>query len=174
MTAPRLSLTHINALPRDNFVRVISPAFERSPWIAEAAAAERPFATVEELHHALCRIVLKAGEEKQLALIRAHPELGRRAALAGTLSRESAGEQASAGLSNLAAEEIAHFRIINATYRQKFDFPFVICARLNQKEAILQGFATRLQNTREEEIATALAEIGKIAGLRLNDLISPE
>jgi OHCU decarboxylase len=116
--------------------------------------------------------VADAGEEKQLALIRAHPDLVGRLALAGQLTRESTGEQASAGLGNLTPEEVALFQNNNATYKEKFDFPFVICARLNKKEAILNGFKLRLHNSRAQEIKTALEEIGKIAGLRLNDLVS--
>jgi len=107
---------------------------------------------------------------KQLALIRAHPDLVGRATLAGTLTRESTGEQASAGLNALSPAEIALFQKQNAAYREKFGFPFVICARLNKKEAILAGFEHRLKNSPEQEIPAALGEIFKIAELRLRDL----
>lgn len=167
-----LSLAQINSLSRDEFVRVVGPVFEHSPWIAEATWPKRPFATVEELHRALCQTVTDAGEEKQVALIRAHPDLVGRATLAGTLTRESSDEQASAGLNQLTPEEIELFQKNNASYKEKFGFPFVICARLNKKEAILNGFRVRLHNSRAEEIKTALEEIGKIAYLRLNDLVS--
>jgi OHCU decarboxylase len=169
-----MTLAQLNSLSRDEFVRVVGPVFEHSPWIAEAAWPKRPFASVEELHRALCQIVADAGEVKQLALIRAHPDLVGRAALAGTLTRESTGEQASAGLGNLTPEEIELFQQNNAAYQEKFGFPFVICARLNKKEAILNGFKLRLRHSRAQEIKAALEEIGKIAGLRLNDLASPE
>jgi 2-oxo-4-hydroxy-4-carboxy-5-ureidoimidazoline decarboxylase len=89
------------------------------------------------------------------------------------LTNESTKEQASAGLDRLAAEEVALFQSNNAAYQKKFGFPFVICARLNKKEAILAGFHTRLGNSREQEIKTALEEIGKIAYLRLQDIIRP-
>ena len=108
---------------------------------------------------------------QKLALIRGHPDLVGRAALAGTLTRESTKEQASAGLSQLTAEEIAAFQKYNAAYREKFGFPFVICARLNRKEPILAGFERRLHNSPEQEVAAALDEIFKIAELRLRDLI---
>jgi OHCU decarboxylase len=91
--------------------------------------------------------------------------------LAGQLTRESTREQASAGLNKLSAEEIALFQKSNADYQAKFGFPFVLCARLNKKDAILRGFETRLKNSREQEIRAALAEIFKIAELRLRDLI---
>jgi len=107
--------------------------------------------------------------DKQLALIRAHPDLVGRAALAGTLTAASNQEQASAGLNQLTPEEIATFQEYNAAYQNKFGFPFVICARLNRKEAILAGFERRLPQARDQEIATALAEIYKIAGFRLAD-----
>ena len=168
--SPRVKLARLNSLPRDEFVRVVGPVFELSPWIAEAAWAKRPFAGIDQLHQALCRTVRAAGQEKQLALIRAHPDLVGRLALAGQLTKESTGEQASAGLDRLSPEEVEWFQQNNAAYKEKFGFPFVICARLNKKEAILNGFKVRLQNSREQEIQTALAEIFKIAELRLRDL----
>jgi OHCU decarboxylase len=144
--------------------------FEHSPWIAEATWAQRPFTSIDQLHGVLCQTVRESSESEKLALIRAHPDLVGRAALAGTLTRESTGEQASAGLNKLAVEEIAAFQKYNAAYREKFGFPFVICARLNKKEAILAGFAARLHNSPQQEVAAALAEIFKIAELRLRDL----
>ena len=166
-----MTLFQLDSLSRDEFVRVVGPVFEQSPWIAEATWARRPFANVEALHVALCETVLSAGEEKQLALIRAHPDLVGKLALAGQLTRESTGEQASAGLDKLSPEEVALFQTNNAAYQAKFNFPFIICARLNKKEAILNGFKVRLQNPREQEVKTALEEIGKIAYLRLQDII---
>jgi 2-oxo-4-hydroxy-4-carboxy-5-ureidoimidazoline decarboxylase len=166
-----LSLSRLNQLDRIEFVSVVGPIFEHSPWIAEMAWPEKPFATAEELHCVLCNIVRNAGLEKQLNLIRAHPDLVGRAALAGTLTRESTREQASASLNKLSPEEIKLFQEQNTAYREKFGFPFVICARLNKKEAILAGFEKRLLNTREEEIQIGLAEIFKIAEFRLRDLI---
>jgi len=167
-----MSLAQLNSRSRDEFVRIVGPVFEHSPWIAEAAWLKRPFASMEELHRALCQTVANAGEQKQLALIRAHPDLVGRVALAGTLTPESTREQASAGLDALTPEEIAAFQKSNAAYREKFGFPFVICARLNKKEAILSGFRIRLSHSREQEIETALEEIFKIASLRLQDAIT--
>jgi 2-oxo-4-hydroxy-4-carboxy-5-ureidoimidazoline decarboxylase len=166
----RHTLSQLNGLGRADFVRVIGPVFEHSPWIAEATWPKRPFASPADLHQALCRTVREAGEEKQLALICAHPDLVGRAALAGTLGKESTHEQASAGLNRLTAPEIELFRTRNDAYRGKFGFPFVICARLNRKEAILAGFDRRLENSRAQEIQAALEEIFKIAELRLGDL----
>jgi len=167
-----MTLAQLNTLSSDEFIRVVGPVFEHSPWIAEATWPKRPFASVEELHRALCQTVNNAGEEKHLALIRAHPDLVGRLVLAGQLTRESTNEQASAGLDKLTPEEVGLFQKNNAAYKEKFGFPFVICARLNKKEAILNGFKVRLQNSREQEIKAALEEIGKIAALRLIDIIA--
>ncbi len=167
-----LTLAQINALPAAPFVEIVGPVFELSPWIAERTADQKPFKTVTALHAALCDTVKKSSEEDKLALIRSHPDLVGRAALSGTLTRESTDEQASAGLNTLGPEEIALFQKQNESYRTKFGFPFVICARLNKKEAIIAGFEKRLQNSREQEIQTAIEEIFKIAELRLRDLIS--
>jgi 2-oxo-4-hydroxy-4-carboxy-5-ureidoimidazoline decarboxylase len=172
MPANRLSISQINALSPDEFTRVFGPVFEHSQWIAEQTAAKRPLAGLEQLHGAMCDVVRTAPLDKQLSLIAAHPDLVGRAALAGTLTKESTTEQASAGLNNLSPQEIALFQKQNAAYRQKFGFPFIICARLNKKDAIIAGFERRLRNTHEQEIKTALEEIFKIADLRLRDLVS--
>jgi 2-oxo-4-hydroxy-4-carboxy-5-ureidoimidazoline decarboxylase len=167
----KLTLAQINALPDDEFVRRIGPVFEHSPWIAAAVAPRRPFATAAELQQALADSVRQAGVEKQLALIRAHPDLVGRLAQLGQLTPESTREQASAGLDQLTPAEVEIFHRHNATYHQKFGFPFVICARLNDKTAMLRGLETRLHQAREMEMQTALTEIFKIADLRLADLI---
>ncbi len=162
-------LSHVNALSEEDFVRIVGPVFEHSPWIAERAAPQRPFASVDALHAALCEVVRRAGEDEQLALIRAHPDLVGRV----VLTAESQGEQTAAGLTNLTPEEVALFNRYNREYKTRFGFPFVICARLNKKDAIRAAFPVRLQNSAEEECATALAEIYKIARIRLSDLIVP-
>jgi OHCU decarboxylase len=170
--APRRhTMSELNGWTFETFVQRIGPVFEHSPWIAEATWNRRPFAGREQLHHALCETVAGAGKARQLDLIRAHPDLVGQAALAGTLTPASTREQAGAGLDRLSADEIAAFQTFNRRYREKFGFPFVICARLNKKEAILEGFRRRLDHTEDEEIGTALEEIGKIARFRLADLI---
>src|SRR2546423_5963389 len=140
-----LTLDQINALGRDDFMTRLGFVFESSPWIAAEAWRERPFTSVEHLHGAMCAVVSNASPEQKVAIIRAHPDLVGRAALAGTLSPESKGEQASAGLDSLSAEEVAEFTRQNGLYREKFGFPFVICARENKKESILAGFQARLR-----------------------------
>jgi len=167
----RPTLRRLNAMDRDAFLAVCGPLFEASPWIAERAWANRPFASTGDLHEKLTRIVATSGEEEQLSLIRAHPDLVGRLAREGRLTRESTAEQAAAGLDSLTDDEIKKFESYNAAYREKFGFPFVICARENRKEAILAAFPKRLANSREQEVATALAEVYKIARLRLADAV---
>ena len=168
----RCSVAGLNGLSREGFLRVIGPVFEHSPWIAELTWAKRPFKSAGALHRALCGTVLASDAPRKLALIRAHPDLAGRAARAGTLTPASTREQASGGLDQLNAEEAALFTKYNREYRERFGFPFVICARQNKKEAMLAGFERRLKNSPEREIQAALAEIFKIAELRLHDLLA--
>jgi OHCU decarboxylase len=168
----RCTVAALNELSREHFLRVIGPVFEHSPWIAELTWPKRPFASAGALHRALCETVLASDEPRKLALIRAHPDLAGRAARAGTLTPASAREQASGGLDTLSAAEAALFDQYNRAYRERFGFPFVICARQNKKDAMLAGFERRLKHSREQEIEAALAEIFKIAELRLHDLIA--
>jgi OHCU decarboxylase len=168
----QITLADLNGLSREDFVRVAGPVFEHSPWIADAAWHHRPFADVHTLLLTLRNIVENAGEKSVLALVRAHPDLVGRAALAGTLTPESTREQAGAGLNQMGANEAGLFQQLNAAYHAKFNFPFIICARLNKKAAILNGLEQRLKNSRHEELKTALEEVFKIAELRLRDLIA--
>ena len=168
------SIPEINAMSREEFVRVVGPVFEHSSWIAEEGSVRRPFTSLENLHRSLCEIVTLSPEEQQITLIQAHPDLVGRAALQGDLTPESAREQSSAGLGALTQAEVDRFGQLNGAYRQKFGFPFVICARLNKKDAILAGFEDRLKNSREIEVGASLEEIFKIARLRLQDLVDPE
>ncbi len=163
------TLPQLNALSVVGFTSALGAVFEHSPWIAERAAARRPFPSLDELHTAMCEIVTNATPGEQLALIRAHPDLVGKI----VLTAESKSEQAAAGLTGLSAEEVARFDRYNREYKSRFGFPFIICARLNKKDAILAAFPIRLQNSEEEERAIALAEIYKIARHRLADLIQP-
>ena len=113
-----------------------------------------------------------SSDDEKLALIRAHPMLAGKEADAGTLTDASAREQAAAGLGALTPDQKAELAILNARYADTFGFPFVICARLNRRDAILGTLRARLHNTREQEIANAIAQIGEIARLRVADLVS--
>ena len=160
-------LAELNKAPEDEFVRVLGPVYEHSPHFARRAAASRPFTDADHLRHALQQEVNHAPESEQMDLIKAHPDLVGRA----VLTAESQGEQAAAGLTDLSADEIESFRRNNAAYREKFGFPFIICARMNKKDAILEAFPRRLQNDAAAEKKAALDEIHKIAALRLHDIL---
>lgn len=171
MDDARWTVDALNGLDRDAFVAALAAVFEGPPWIVAEAWQRRPFAHRDELYTTLCAVLDEASEERKIVLIRAHPDLVGRAALTGTLTPASTAEQSSAGLDRLSAEEIAAFTRLNEEYHHRFGFPFVICARENKKQGILDGFAARLGNTREQEIATALVEVAKIARLRLEDIV---
>jgi 2-oxo-4-hydroxy-4-carboxy-5-ureidoimidazoline decarboxylase len=140
--------------------------FEHSPWVEERADAR---SSSGDRHADLMAAVRDATPEEQLALIRAHPELAGKAAVDGSLTEASAAEQASAGLDRLTQAEFDRFHALNAAYREKFGFPFIICVRLTDKAGILAAMERRLRNDRDTEIATAIGEIGEIVRLRLKD-----
>ena len=146
------------------FVERYGALFEHSPWVVERAAERLP---LPDLHAGLMQVVHDATPEEQLALIRAHPELAGKAAVDGSLTEASAAEQASAGLDRLSQAEFEHFHALNAAYREKFGFPFIICVRRTDKAGILAAMGRRLANDRDTEIAAALDEIGEIVRLRL-------
>jgi len=153
-------------LPRGDFVARFGGLFESSPWVAEAAWRPEGFADAEELHGALAAAMYAAPEERRIELIRAHPELGERAFTAASRS-----EQSGAGLDRLPPEERERLSALNAAYRERFGFPFVICVREHTRASILANADARLGNSPEREVETALAEIAKIARLRLEDAL---
>ena len=159
------------ALDEETFVARYGGVFERSPWIARAVWPRAPFATVEALHEAMVAVVRAAPRDDQLALIRAHPELAGREALAGELTDASTREQASAGLDRLTASELERWRSLNREYRDRFGFPLVVCVREHTKDSILAWAHERLGNDVDAEVEFALEEIAKIARLRLEDAL---
>jgi 2-oxo-4-hydroxy-4-carboxy-5-ureidoimidazoline decarboxylase len=172
MNSERLALSQLNALDRTAFVSQIGWVYEHSPWVAEQAWEHRPFATIEDLHAAMQRVVEFAPLKQKLALILAHPDLAGGLAWASELTNASRREQAGAGLNHLTPAQSEQMRHKNDRYREKFGFPFILCARLNNTGTILDTFAKRLENSRTQEIAVALEEISKIGRLRLEGAIS--
>ena len=172
-TSRAIAIDEVNGFDQETFVARLGGLFEGSPWIAAETWHARPFANRAALERELRVTIARATLERQVALIRAHPDLVGRAALAGTLGQASTAEQATAGLApdKLTPADVAAFTRLNLTYQERFAFPFVICARENRKESILAGFATRLDHDRAEEIETALAEIAKIGHYRLLDAV---
>jgi len=167
-----LTLARINALDETGFVDALGFAFEHSPWVVRRAWAARPFASRQALHAAMTAAVTAAAPAEQLALIRAHPELAGKAAIAKALTAASQGEQASAGLDQLTAAEYQRFHTLNDAYRARFGFPFIICVRLNDKTSILAAMHRRLAAEPADEVAEALAQIGLISRLRLDDAVT--
>ena len=162
-----------SALSRAAFVATFADIYEHSPWVAESVFAQGigpADDAIEHLHGRMARVLLNAGREAQLALINAHPDLAGKAALRGELTAASTAEQAGAGIQACSAEEFARFGELNAAYKARFGFPFIMAVKGSDRQQILDSFAQRLNNTPEQEFARALAEINKIALLRLQAL----
>jgi 2-oxo-4-hydroxy-4-carboxy-5-ureidoimidazoline decarboxylase len=164
----KVALGSLDAADEATFVAALGEVYEHAPWVAQAVWHRRPFATLAALHEAMMAAVRAAPAEQRLTLIRGHPDLAGKAARAGAMTAHSQGEQASAGLERLSEAEFAQFHRLNGAYREKFGIPFIICARRHGKDSILQQFERRLQNGTAEEAETALAEIFRIAALRLD------
>lgn len=166
-----MTFDEANALSPADFASKFGHLFEHSPWVIEAAALRRPFADKQAMLDAFAAVLDEAGEDRQLALLRAHPELAGKAAIDGSLTKDSTAEQASAGLDRLTKEEFDLFHEQNAAYAQKFGFPFIICVRLTNKAGILEAMRKRLGSTREAEFKTALGEVMKIVDLRSEEVL---
>jgi N-carbamoyl-L-amino-acid hydrolase len=169
-----LTLDQLNAAAVDECVALLDGTYEHSPWIARAAAAHRPFASLVHLKLALAQVVREAGQDAQLALIRAHPELAGKAMVSQTLTAESTNEQGKAGLTDCTPEEFARIQQLNAAYKARFGFPFILAVRgprgvgLDRSE-IIATLARRLDNHPDFERAECLRNIHRIAEIRLND-----
>ncbi len=166
-----MRIEDLNAASPEAFCGALAGLWEHSPWIVEAVAGRRPFADRDELMAAMAAVVRGAGEDRQVALLRAHPDLAGKLARARALTAESTGEQASVGLDRLSPEEFAAFTAWNEAYRERFGFPFIVCARENTRASIAAAFAGRLKNARAAELQTALDEVRKIAEYRLKDRV---
>ena len=163
----------MNETEQKTFIERYGGIYEHSPWVAECAAGTlEAGAGIDEIVSAMAACVDGAGRERQLRLIRAHPDLAGKAGLRGELTAASNDEQQSAGLDQCTPAELERFHTLNAAYKRKFGFPFVMAVRNSSRLVILEAFAKRLDNTAEEEIDTALAEIHRIARLRLDAMES--
>jgi len=168
------TLSDLNASSKDDFVEALANIFEYSPWIAEQSAAARPFAGVQQLFAAMKAAVDRATPELRLALIKAHPDLANKTQRAAGLTAESNAEQNSVGLDRLSDAEYQAFERVNNAYRAKFGFPYIVCVRRHTKDSILRDFERRLPNDAAAETAASIAEICRIAALRLDQLVSGE
>lgn len=170
-SAVQPALAELSALPQAAFVARLDGIFEHSPWIAERAWAARPFATVDQLHGAMLAVLDAADDDERLGLICAHPELAGKEAEEGTLTTASTGEQRGAGLDQCSKEELQRLRDLNAAYRERFGFPFVIAVKGLSRYQIIDAVEARRHNDRATEFAACLREIGKIARFRLDALL---
>jgi N-carbamoyl-L-amino-acid hydrolase len=174
-----LTLAQLNAATTPEAARLLDGLYEHSPWIAQAALAQRPFKSLAHLKHAMARVVAEAGTDAQLALIRAHPELAGKAMVANTLTTESTHEQSQAGLANCTPDEFAKLQKLNADYNARFGFPFILAVRgprgtgLGRQE-IIETFARRMDNPVDHERAENLRNIHRIVELRLADKFGVE
>ncbi|HEV7914253.1 MAG TPA: 2-oxo-4-hydroxy-4-carboxy-5-ureidoimidazoline decarboxylase [Albitalea sp.] len=175
------TLEALNAAAPEQALALLDGLYEHSPWIAEAALAQRPFASFAALKLALADVVRNAGRERQLALVRAHPELAGKAMVAGSLTAESANEQDRSGLTHCSPDEFATLQRLNAAYHARFGWPFILAVRgprgsgLTRAE-VIASFERRLDGHPELELAESLRQVHRIAELRLNDKfgITPE
>jgi len=162
-----MTIRELNALDREGFVAALGWVFEDSPWVAERTWAEGPFAGVEALHIAMIGQLARAKPEEQLALLRAHPDLGTRA----RISRASTGEQAGAGLNHLTPNEFDRLHQLNSAYRNKFGFPFLFAVKGSTKHDVLLALEKRLEASPEQEFEEALRQVHRIARFRLLETI---
>ena len=167
-------LDTLNAMSPADFVAAIGDVFEKSPWIVESVAAQRPFASLAAFYAALETAARTAPDTRILDLIRAHPDLAGKAARSGTLTPDSTAEQISAGLHRLSETQYETFHRLNESYKAKFGFPFIVCVRRHTKGSILKTFEARLSNSADAERKTALEEILRIAALRLDQRVSAQ
>jgi 2-oxo-4-hydroxy-4-carboxy-5-ureidoimidazoline decarboxylase len=162
-----MSIENLNQASTQQFLALIGGPLEGETWLAARVAPQRPFENVDTLYSAFKDVMDNASEAEKISLISSHPDLAGKAAIEGTLSDTSKREQAAAGLDRLTPDEYTAFHQYNSAYRERFGFPFVICARENTKESILTAFQARLENERRAEIETGVGEVLKILRLRL-------
>jgi 2-oxo-4-hydroxy-4-carboxy-5-ureidoimidazoline decarboxylase len=166
-----MGLSELNRSTCAELIGLLGAVYEHSPWVAERACSARPFDSVEALWRAMQAAVQAADDDEQLALIRAHPELAGRLAVAGRLTEHSRSEQRGAGLDACTPQEFARLQELNAAYRERFGFPFIVAVRGLSRTDVIMRLEQRLANDREQEIATCLREIGRIARFRLEDML---
>ncbi|MEC5212047.1 2-oxo-4-hydroxy-4-carboxy-5-ureidoimidazoline decarboxylase [Polaromonas sp. CG_9.5] len=166
-TTQALDLDAVNTLQQDDFVAAFGSTFEHSPWVAQGAWAARPFATIDDLHGAMIGVVRTAPRDTQIAFLCGHPELAGKEAEAGTMTTESVGEQASAGLNALSKNEVGELRQLNQRYLDRHSFPFIIAVRRYSKNEIFDQLRTRIERDSDTELSEALSQIGTITRLRV-------
>lgn len=168
---PLLSIAEVNQLPFEEFIQIFGNVVEHCSLCAAAVWRNCPFSNIQNLSSAFNEFMDNLPMIGKEGILRLHPDLAGRLAMAGALTQESTKEQASAGLGNMSTDEREKMSRLNSQYKEKFGFPFVICARQNKKEAILKGLEERLNNSMDQEILTGVDEVKKICYLRLLDIV---
>ena len=163
----------VNRMDREAFVQAFGGVFEHSPWIAERAWSAQPFASQEALHAAMVGVVRGASSEEQHRLLNAHPELAGKEARQRAMTQDSTVEQGSAGLDRMSTEDFDRFDRLNAAYRSKFGFPFIIAVRGRSRPEIGAAFERRLENDVDTELGAAIDEIAAITRMRMDKLFGP-
>lgn len=172
MAQSSVPLEAVNLMGADEFVAAFGDIAEHSPWVAQEAATRRPFANLEAMIAAFQAAVGEAGVDRQHELLRAHPDLAGRAAIAGELSEDSAREQSGAGLDSLTSAEFDRFTALNQAYRERHGIPFILAVRGATKHDILAAFEDRVDNPPEEELVTALEQVCHIVRFRIEDRVT--
>jgi 2-oxo-4-hydroxy-4-carboxy-5-ureidoimidazoline decarboxylase len=169
-----MTVSEVNAMAKSALVERFGGIYEHSAWVVERVADLRPWVDVKQMADQMREAVDGSLLDERMALIRAHPDLAGKLALAGEVTEFSKAEQAGVGLDRLSAGEFAEFTDLNTRYRERFGFPFIICVRKTDRAGILTAFRRRLGHSAEEEVATALGEIHEIARLRLEDAVADD
>lgn len=173
MSTQPLTLAAVNRMDQDAFVASFGDIAEHSPWVAIVAERARPYLDRTAMVTAFVEAVGAADRAAQLALLREHPDLAGRAAIAGELALESRNEQAGAGLDRMSAAEYERFSRLNGAYRDRHGIPFILAVKGATKDQILDAFEARLDNPADTEFATALTQVQRIIRFRLEDRVSP-
>ena len=163
-----VTIEELNEVGKDDFVDILGSIYETSPWVAERAFPERPFASADELQQTMARVVHEATAEEQLALLRAHPNLGEQT----EMTDASEAEQAAAGLDQLTPEQYETFNRLNETYEEQFGFPFIMAVKNQTPAVIREAMERRIEHSESEEFTTALEEVHEIAELRIEELVT--
>jgi len=167
-----MTLDELNRMDERAFTTALGGIYEHSPWVAAGVAGGRPYASVGALATAMASVVASAGESRQLALIRAHPELAGKAMVKKELTADSTGEQAGAGLTNCSPAEFARLTELNGRYNARFGFPFILAVKGFDRAGVIAEFARRVEQDRASEFAESLRQIERIAQLRLGALLA--
>ena len=165
-------LSTLNQASREAFVTSLGGIFEHSPWVAEAAWEARPFADTAALHAVMTAAIHAAAHARQLALLRAHPELAGKAMVSQTLTADSTDEQTRSGLTHCSPAEFAQLQALNAAYHKKFGWPFILAVKHLHRATIIRTFVARLESSAADEFDTCLANIEKITRWRLDEQVS--